>query len=199
MLLNYLIWEVSTVRLFEKLNKVDIAILIWLWLFCFGLNHTCWLANYYEILSSHQGGEKKEFYFHCSRDWFQARGLRQSRGCMTCACCTVLSPSYTHDHSSRWKMIPWKTTAPHLLLHLTGLQAQETAHLLTLASLHLMFSSASQVIQALIAVFIILASEETWRKQGGKDRRHPRRAARKATQMKGCKAYFPEGRNSHIH
>lgn len=78
-------------------------------------------------------------------------------------------------------MIPWKTTALHLLLHLTGLQAQETAHLLTLASLHLVFSSASQVIQALMAVFIVLASEETWRKQGGKDRRHPRRGARKAT------------------
>lgn len=199
MLLNYLIWEVSTVRLFEKLNKVDIAILIWLWLFCFGFKShllTCKLL-WNTFFSSR--GEKKEFYFHCSRDWFQARGLRQSRGCMTCACCTVLSPSYTHDHSSRWKMIPWKTTAPHLLLHLTGLQAQETAHLLTLTSLHLMFSSASQVIQALIAVFIILASEDTWRKQGGKDRRHPRRGARKATQMKGCRAYFPEGRNSHIH
>lgn len=101
---------------------------------------------------------------------------------MSWACCTGLSPSYTQDQSTRCRMIPWKTTALHLLLHLTGLQAQEIAHLLTLASLHLVFSSAGQVIEALIAVFILLASEETRRKQGGKDRRHPRRGARKAIQ-----------------
>lgn len=33
-------------------------------------------------------------------------------------------------------MTPWKPTAFHLLLSLTGLEAQEIAHLLTLASLH---------------------------------------------------------------
>lgn len=94
-------------------------------------------------------------------------------------------------------MTPWKPTAFHLLLNLSELQAQEMDHLLTSAPPHLVFRSASQVSGALITVFILLASEETWTTQGGKHRRHLRRRARKATQTsKGVdhilqKAEFP--------
>lgn len=106
---------------------------------------------------------------------------------MTHACCTGLSPCYTHDHRTRCRQ-----QLSTLLLHLTGLQAQEIAHLLTLASLHLVFSSASQVIQALIAVFITLAKWGDMEKAGRKRQKAPQKRSKESptAKWKGAEHIF---------
>jgi len=75
-----------------------------------------------------------------------------------------------------------KASSFPLVLDLTGLQAQETAHLLILATLLPVISSASQVSGVIIAISFLLASDKSKRKQRRKDRRYSKTGVRKATQ-----------------